>query len=642
VNLPLSSLVVGERVVSRCDGGLLEAEYALFDRSEVVLTAIAGQGAREEGYLTTAAFARARLYEALITADLAHEAFQSMRTRHMRPLARSPAVVDIVDQLGPYEAFEGGALVAERGRYTGVWIDLEALASACPLREAPILFQALHLILVLEEVTEDVPVRLLTAQYNEVRRPGERTWRKVTLEAAQRLPWVLREMQAPARSQRSLRDEADVREDILRNLRARATASAMAQPRLHMLATAVARTGWTPPAGIPAETGAPITERNPRIASTAPPPPSRRRSPAPPHPSSQPPGRTALRQSPPPPRPSPSPPLDTAIAVPLPPLDPLPNFADLRRHTDLLKGTDHLRAVAQSLSALAERSSFAPDLAMLAARAWLAAGEQGYARHFARHIVEDPSGPDEVRIAALEILDATPKTHESTRPPPAAMINPLPVIVLSAEGDRAVPRGASLPPMSTASSANANANANANASTAAYEPPSVLTAPVSPRLEIVETLRLPPGLTEEMLAAGSIPRNAPEARVAMTRLARHLGRDYRLWYGTTLMTDVMAVDAMQRHLRRRFADGPLDERHARELQVELTRHGALMSEILARSLGAQWLDLSSPEPGRWSMRVPPSVTVWPIGRLYRFYGQGHREADLVAFYMELESGAQRA
>ena len=81
----------------------------------------------------------------------------------MRPLGRSTAVVEIIDQLGPYEAFEGGTFVAERGRYVGVWLDLDTLAAACPLREAPVLFQALHLLLVLEEVNEDVPVRLLTA-----------------------------------------------------------------------------------------------------------------------------------------------------------------------------------------------------------------------------------------------------------------------------------------------------------------------------------------------------------------------------------------------------------------------------------------------------------------------------------------------
>jgi len=198
VSLRVSSLVVGDRVVSRCDDGLLEAEYALFDRSEVMLASGAGQGGGrgvvEEGYFTTAGFARARLYEALVTADLAHEAFAAMRGRHVRPLARSPAVAEILDQLGPYEAFQGGLFVAQRGRYAGLWLDLDTLAAACPLREAAILFQALHLILVLEEVHDDAPVRLLTASPDAEGRSGERTWRKVGLDGAQRLPVILREM----------------------------------------------------------------------------------------------------------------------------------------------------------------------------------------------------------------------------------------------------------------------------------------------------------------------------------------------------------------------------------------------------------------------------------------------------------------
>ena len=40
-------------------------------------------------------------------------------------------------------------------------------------------------------------------------------------------------------------------------------------------------------------------------------------------------------------------------------------------------------------------------------------------------------------------------------------------------------------------------------------------------------------------------------RIALTRLSRDVGRDYRLFYGTTLKADLLAIDAMQRHLRRR-------------------------------------------------------------------------------------------
>ena len=149
----LSSLVVGERIVSRCEDGLLKAEYALFDRSEVMLSTAGGQGVHEKGYLTTAGFARSRLEDAGLTADLAHAALGALRPNHLKAVASAPSVLRVVDRLGPYEAFEGGTFVAASGRYTGTWLDLEALGEAAS-REVSnvsnasgisILLQALHL-----------------------------------------------------------------------------------------------------------------------------------------------------------------------------------------------------------------------------------------------------------------------------------------------------------------------------------------------------------------------------------------------------------------------------------------------------------------------------------------------------------------
>jgi hypothetical protein len=140
-----------------------------------------------------------------------------------------------------------------------------------------------------------------------------------------------------------------------------------------------------------------------------------------------------------------------------------------------------------------------------------------------------------------------------------------------------------------------------------------------------------------MLAEGAPPTSPAEARVAMTRLARAVGRDYRIWYGTTLKTNAVAIELMQRHLRRRFGEGAPDAKLPKNLEAELTRHGALLSEIIIRSLGGKWDDVSNGQPGHWAMLVPPSIRVWPIGRVYRFFRQGHREADLVAFYLELDA-----
>jgi hypothetical protein len=107
------------------------------------------------------------------------------------------------------------------------------------------------------------------------------------------------------------------------------------------------------------------------------------------------------------------------------------------------------------------------------------------------------------------------------------------------------------------------------------------------------------------------------------------------------MTNAVAIEMMQRHLRRRFDQRSkpksADTKGAERLEAELTRHGALMSEILARTLGAEWEDVSNAQPGHWSMLIPPTLKVWPVGRVYRFYRQGHRETDLVAFYLDLEA-----
>jgi len=370
VSSPVSSLLVGDRLVSSCDDGLLEAEYALFDRSEVLLS----PGAREEGYMTQAGFAHARLREARVTSDLAEEAFAAMRGRHLRPLARSSAVRDVIDLLGPYEAFQGGRFTAGRGRFAGVWLDLDALAAECPLRDASILFQALHLVLVLEEVDQDTPVRLLTSQTGS-EPTGGRTWRRVDLEPAQRLPRVLREMQAPTRSHATAHDEMEVREEILRDLRARAAVTSTAQPHLSALVAAISRNSWNAPAT--------------------------------PQPSS---------------RPPPGP-------IPMPPSAPQPQTIDagpdaIDFNTALRQR--NLRSVAQALADQAEQTPFQPHRAIAAARAWLAVGERASARRFARLVVDDASAADDLRIMALEILDTTPRTYESVGPMPAPAVDPPP------------------------------------------------------------------------------------------------------------------------------------------------------------------------------------------------------------------------
>jgi hypothetical protein len=96
---------------------------------------------------------------------------------------------------------------------------------------------------------------------------------------------------------------------------------------------------------------------------------------------------------------------------------------------------------------------------------------------------------------------------------------------------------------------------------------------------------------------------------------------------------------MQHHLMHRFANGPISDPG---VAWELRRHGALLSEIIARALGGGWVDVGPSEPGYWAMVVPPSTRTWPIGRVYRFVALGNRERDLVSYYLDLEARVRQA
>ena len=157
--------------------------------------------------------------------------------------------------------------------------------------------------------------------------------------------------------------------------------------------------------------------------------------------------------------------------------------------------------------------------------------------------------------------------------------------------------------------------------------------------ELVESLALPLGATESILGLNELPTTGAQARVAMTRLARDLARDYRLWYAKTLRCNVLAVEAMQQHLANRFAGAPIAEP---VVAWELRRHGALLSEIIARALDGGWSDIAPSEPGYWAMVVPPATRTWPIGRVYRFVALGNSERDLVSYYLDLEARAREA
>lgn len=116
----LTSLRLGERVLVRSDDGLLAAEYALFDGTDIVLRASDPVSVREAGYMTTAHEALGRLARVGITPGLASEAARAMAPEVAVSFARGSTARNIVPRLTAYELFEGRGLqrrsAALRGR----------------------------------------------------------------------------------------------------------------------------------------------------------------------------------------------------------------------------------------------------------------------------------------------------------------------------------------------------------------------------------------------------------------------------------------------------------------------------------------------------------------------------------------------
>jgi hypothetical protein len=255
-----------------------------------------------------------------------------------------------------------------------------------------------------------------------------------------------------------------------------------------------------------------------------------------------------------------------------------------------------------------------------------------------------------------------PNARPSRQPPPPSyepppMRAPMPTPVLDAD----------LPPSSTEEVARTlerekniqrNSSSNLGRAPSAVElamhgaslppyrlenpPPFLPKAPLLPKLggtadELAEHLALPAGLGNDGHPFDALPKSVLEARVSFTLLAREVGLDYRLKRGIELRADVSGLEAMQSVLLESFPEHAI---RTPEDAYELRRHGALLSEILARRLDAEWIDISPNELGYWAMIVPPDTRVWPFGRVARLVEMGHKERDLVSYFFELQSRAR--
>ncbi len=611
-----TSLRLGERVVVRCVDGALGAEYALFDVGEIVLRSSDPVTVREMGYITTARQALARLARGGVTPELAQRAAAAVPPFAVQSFARGGSVRALATRLGAQELFDGAVYRAATQTYDGAWLQLPPLTAALG-REAAWALQALHLAATIAEVSGTTPLQLATANLTRTGRSGERTYRRVSLEAAREIPALLRNLQ-PNPLGVDLDPQADsaLRESLLLRVRERMSADAGPKLRAHLDKLESALTSGAPAASPMSDPELREIERQ-LAAGDA---------------------RGVDAQ------------LDEVERK----HGRVPGVRYLRARAALVRGDEPPQKVAQILSALAGEQPNFHEAELVAARAWLAAGEEAHARYFARRLADDASAAESARLVAMEILDETAKTTHSNAPPAVkpkadarpdasssppkldAQAPPAEVRAYVVENTpipfKKAPPGASLPPLEPVPEP-----APPFGSAPRPRGPSALSRagpPVRYDPELVESLSLPHGASEDLLAVGEAPTTPLQARVAMARLARTVGRDYRLWYGATLRCNVIAIDLMQRHLAQRYAGASLADP---KTTTELLRHGALLSEIIARALGGAWVDVGPSECGYWAMLVPPATRCWPIGRVYRFVALGHLERDLVAYFLDLEN-----
>ncbi|HQY60230.1 MAG TPA: hypothetical protein PK141_02460 [Polyangiaceae bacterium] len=218
-------------------------------------------------------------------------------------------------------------------------------------------------------------------------------------------------------------------------------------------------------------------------------------------------------------------------------------------------------------------------------------------------------------------------------PPPAASRPPR---VIDSRHPTAAPASSAMPPLPADAT-----GASLPLSTREEAPPWFGRAPALPGgdprgAEAAEELPLPlpAGLSGATLVA-ELPRTVLEARLQFTFLSRELGRLYRGARLITLRADLSGIEHMQSYLGERFASGELDAAGLAEVRL----HGAFLSEIIARRLGGEWIDIRAPHLGHWEMMVAPGTHIWPFARVARYVARGQRERDLVAYFLELQTHA---
>ncbi len=675
-------LVVADRVIVRADAGPLEAEFALFTPDCIELRTTDPGAVREAGYRTTAEEARARLADHGITPELASATASAMLSRLASAYARGPVVRRAVAELGAAEMFEGKAYLSGPRAYEGHWLDLAALTFELGDPKVAQALQAMHLAAMLAEVPDDADVFLATLSLTQNQRPGVRTFKRITFHDAEQWPEKIASF-ASDHTPASLREGGPTRVEVLDWISAKIeSGNAQARERMARIERAIAATPRPPPKRGPLsdpiawsiEAQLDAGEASAALARIDMMERSSGSNPCVVYLRSR--ASLMLRREDP-----------QAIAERISMLAANASFDEL----ELLaaeawaaagnagRALPYARVLAANPHAADELRSRARKLVERVASARPARGPSGK-RTTGGVVSEVPHDPHELHeleeLPELEVVQDEKEASGVIRrasPLPAVLAvgafapSPetprVPTLPLRSaqspswknrsDDKRDQRQIATLPPPETNLRRSQPPNHLDDPATPPPDPPreddrtyqkgisrpafrAVSTNSTPPRLalgklELAETFEDPPPphtLADERVRA------AYEARLQSTAMARELGMLYRTQHGVELRNDIASLEAIQAELIARYHESGVRTVSA---MLDLRRHGAYLSEVIARTLRATWLDVSPTELGHWTMFVPPDTRVWPFARVLRFVTMGSKERDLVAYFLELHA-----
>lgn len=357
-------LLVDDRVVLRATAPP-DAEYALFDPSEIELRATEPGRVREHSYQTTVGAARARLDQVGATPALARECGIAMQPVLSSAYARGGAVQRLATHLGPLELFQSSLFDAATQTYRGVFLDLPTLAFDLGIPAANVAMQLLYLATLLEHERSEATVILSTEGWTKQSKPGHRTYRRPNVATLRELEGAISELVRV--DPRPLVTEHLPRADVIAFVRSRIDGAPDDDTRaLYTSLERFVSVRERPERG-------PLAD--PELWSV----------------------ETTLDTGP----------YDNVLAV----LDRIeeqrgrtPGTTYLRARASLAMRLEPAKLVAERVSALSLSMTNFQELALLAAEAWLEAGDPRRAVPYARDLVDAPGIDEGLLLRAQRIL----------------------------------------------------------------------------------------------------------------------------------------------------------------------------------------------------------------------------------------------